>query len=357
MALGRLVDGKWTTQWTERDEQGQFKRMPTQFHQWVTADGSSGFKAEAGRYHLYISLGCPWAHRTAILWKLKGLENIVGLSIVDPVISEQGWRFSDYPGSIPDTVNQADYLWQVYVKSNPTYTGRVTVPVLWDKQTHQIVNNESRQIIQMLNSAFDGLGAKPVDFYPAPLREAIDRTLDAIYQPINNGVYRSGFAASQSAYEAAVTELFQALDHWDGVLGEQRYLCGDRPTLADWCLFTTLFRFDLAYYGLFKCNRKRLVDFSNLWNYCRDLYQYPGVQSVCSIDHVKQLYYAGLPELNPSQVVPVGPEIDFGLSHNRQKFREILIHPLDTYLPGGRYSNYGKQNCSTDFGRRPRDGA
>jgi glutathionyl-hydroquinone reductase len=311
MALGQLVNGKWTTEWTERNEDGQFQRMSTQFHNWVTIDGSSEFPAVAGRYHLYISLGCPWAHRTALLWKLKGLENIIGLSIVDPVISEQGWQFSDYPGCIRDTVNQADYLWQVYTKSDPNYTGRVTVPVLWDKQTNQIVNNESRQIIQMLNSAFDALGANSVDFYPLSLRENIDRVIDQIYQPINNGVYRSGFATSQSAYEAAVTELFQALATWDQLLSQQRYLCGDELTLADWCLFPTLFRFDSAYYGLFKCNLQRLVDFPHLWDYCRALYQYPGAQSVCDIDHVKRLYYAGLPELNPSRVVPIGPTVDF----------------------------------------------
>jgi glutathionyl-hydroquinone reductase len=317
MALGQLVNGNWTTAWTEQNVQGQFQRMPTQFRQWITADNSD-LKAEVGRYYLYISLGCPWAHRTALLWKLKGLENIVGLSIVDPVISEQGWKFSDYPGTIPDSLYQTDYLWQIYVQSDPNYSGRVTVPVLWDKQTEQIVNNESRQIIQMFNSAFDGLGAKEIDFYPQELREEIDRVLDSIYQPINNGVYRSGFASSQIAYDEAVTELFQALDHWERVLGQQHYLCGDRLTLADWCLFTTLFRFDLAYYGLFKCNIRRLVDYPNLWNYCRRLYQYPGVQEVCSVDHVKRLYYAGLPELNPTGIVPHGPDIDFGSESDRQ---------------------------------------
>jgi glutathionyl-hydroquinone reductase len=248
-----------------------------------------------------------------LLWKLKGLEQTIGLSIVDPVISDRGWEFSDDAGCISDAVNGADYLWQVYVKSDPHYTGRVTVPVLWDKQTNRIVNNESRQIIQMFNHEF-GAGA---DFYPEALRGECDRVMDAIYQPINNGVYRSGFATSQEAYTEAVTELFTALEYWEDVLGRQRYLCGDRITLADWCLFTTLFRFDLAYHGLFKCNIKRLVDFPNLWGYCRELYQYDGVRSVCSADHVKQLYYAGLPELNPNRIVPLGPEIDFDLPHGR----------------------------------------
>jgi glutathionyl-hydroquinone reductase len=314
MALGRLINGEWTTEWTEHDEKGQFQRMPTVFHDWVTQDGSSGFKAEAGRYHLYISLGCPWAHRTALLWKLKGLEKTVGLSIVDPVISDRGWKFSDYAGCIADGVNGADYLWQVYVKSDVRYTGRVTVPVLWDKQTNRIVNNESRQIIQMFNHEF---GASGVDFYPEVLREECDRVMDAIYQPINNGVYRSGFATSQGAYEEAVTELFAALEYWDEVLSQQRYLCGEQMTLADWCLFTTLFRFDLAYHGLFKCNLKRLVDFPHLWGYCRELYQYEGVRSMCSVDHVKRLYYAGLPELNPGRIVPKGPKMNFDLPHGR----------------------------------------
>jgi glutathionyl-hydroquinone reductase len=316
MALGQLINGKWTTEWTERNESGKFQRMSTQFHNWVTIDGSSEFPAVAGRYHLYVSLGCPWAHRTAILWKLKGLENIIGLSIVDPVISDQGWQFSDYPGCTRDQVNHADYLWQVYVRSDPNYTGRVTVPVFWDKQSNQIVNNESRQIIQMLNSAFDALGANSVDFYPSGLRENIDRIIDQIYQPINNGVYRSGFATSQSAYEEAVTELFQALETWNQLLSKQRYLCGDELTLADWCLFPTLFRFDSAYYGLFKCNLQRLVDFPYLWDYCRALYQYSDVRSVCDIDHVKRLYYEGLPELNPTRIVPIGPVVDFNLPHS-----------------------------------------
>ncbi|MGF1512185.1 MAG: glutathione S-transferase family protein [Elainellaceae cyanobacterium] len=320
MALGRLINGKWTNQWTERDETGQFNRMPTQFHQRVTADGSSGFKTEPDRYHLYVSLGCPWAHRTVLLRLLKGLQEAIGLSIVDPVISEQGWRFSTGEGC-PDELYQSDYLWQIYVRSNPNYTGRVTVPVLWDRQTQTIVNNESRQIIQMLNGEFNAFAAHPErDFYPEEMRSQIDAVMDAIYTPINNGVYRSGFAASQRAYSKAVTALFQAMDHWEGVLGQQRYLCGDAVTLADWCLFTTLFRFDLAYHGLFKCNLRRLVDYPNLWGYCRDLYQQPGVSEECSLAHVKQLYYAGLPELNPSGIVPEGPAIDYGQPHRRAAF-------------------------------------
>lgn len=329
MALGQLVNGQWTKEWTERDQDGQFRRMGTQFHHQITQEGETGFKAEPDRYHLYISLGCPWAHRTALVWKLKGLERVIGLSIVDPVISDQGWKFSEQPGCIPDGVYGSDYLWQLYVKANPTYTGRVTVPVLWDKQTQTIVNNESRQIIRMLNTEFNEFAANPdVDFYPEPLRKQIEATIDAIYQPINNGVYRAGFATSQTAYEQAVTELFQALDHWEEVLGQQRYVCGDRITLADWCLFTTLFRFDLAYHGIFKCNLKRLVDYPNLWNYLRDLYQQPGVAQICSADHIKRLYYVGLPEINPNRIVPAGPEIDFNLPHDRaQRFSQFSQRP------------------------------
>ncbi len=311
MALGQLVNGVWQKDWTEHNANGQFQRMPTLFRDRVTADGSSGFKAEPDRYHLYISLGCPWAHRTALLWQLKGLAGIVGLSIVDPVISEQGWKFSHQPGCIPDTVNDASYLWQIYTLANRSYSGRVTVPVLWDKQTNTIVNNESRQIIQMFNSEFDAFAKANVNFYPEALQAEIDRTIDAIYQPINNGVYRAGFAASQSAYESAVTELFAALDRWEAVLGQQRYLCGEAITLADWCMFTTLFRFDLAYYSLFKCNLRRLIDYPNLWRYLRDLYHQPGVAEMCSVDQVKQLYFAGIPEINPNRIVPIGPEIDY----------------------------------------------
>lgn len=319
MTLGQLIDGTWTTEWKERDPSGRFQRDQTQFRQWITADetignGSSSLKAEPGRYHLYVSLGCPWAHRTVILRALKGLEEVIGLSIVDPVISDQGWKFSDYPGTSPDTVNGADYLWQIYVKADPTYTGRVTVPVLWDRKTQTIVNNESRQIIQMLNSEFNADARFPeLDFYPEALRDRIDQTMDAIYQPINNGVYRAGFASTQAAYEEAVTDLFQALDHWDGALSQQPYLCGDVVTLADWCLFTTLFRFDLAYHGLFKCNLRRLIDYLHLWRYCRELYQMPRVREVCSVDHVKRLYYVGIPEINPNRIIPKGPELNFDL--------------------------------------------
>jgi glutathionyl-hydroquinone reductase len=307
MALGLLVNGQWKTAWTEHNEQGEFQRMFTQFHDWITVDGSSGFKAERDRYHLDVSLGCPWANRTAILWKLKGLEDTIGLSIVDPVVSDLGWQFSDYPGCIPDRVNGANHLHEIYTKALPDYTGRVTVPVLWDKQTQTIVNNESRQIIRMLNSEFNIFAKQPdLDFYPAHLQSKIESICDRIYQPINNGVYRAGFATSQIAYEVAATELFAALDEWEQVLAKQPYLCGKELTLADWCLFPTLFRFDLAYYGLFKCNLKHLSDYPHLWNYLFSLYNLPGVQEMCSVAHVKRLYYMGIPEINPNRIVPLG---------------------------------------------------
>ncbi len=321
MALGQLVDGQWRSDWTEREADGSFQRMPTRFHRTIAADGTGDFPAAPGRYHLYISFGCPWAHRTALLWKLKGLETVIGLSVVDPVISPQGWAFAaTKPGCTPDPLNGARYLSEVYLRADPRYTGRVTVPVLWDQQQQTIVNNESRQIIRFLNSEFNAWARRPdLDFYPVALREQIEAAQDAIYGPINNGVYRAGFAASQAAYERAVQELFGALDHWETVLSQQRYLCGDRPTLADWCLFTTLFRFDPAYYGLFKCNLRRLVDYPQLWAYCRDLYQQPGVSEVCRLDHVQQLYYAGLPELNPNGIIPAGPVLDYGEPHGRDR--------------------------------------
>ena len=313
MSLGQLVNGKWVKNWTEIDTSGKFQRMSTKFHHQITTDGLSGFKAEPNRYHLYISLGCPWAHRTAILRQLKGLQDIVGLSIVDPVISDEGWKFSTREGCIPDEVNNAEYLREIYTLAEPNYTGRVTVPVLWDKQTKTIVNNESLQIIKMFNSEFNNSGATKTDFYPSHLRPEIDRAIAQIYQPINNGVYRTGFASTQNAYEQAVTELFSALDYWEEILGQQPYLCGDIITLADWCMFTTLFRFDLAYHGIFKCNLKRLVDYPNLWNYCRSLYQQPGVAEVCNVSHVKELYYRGIPEINPNGIIPIGAEVNFDL--------------------------------------------
>mgnify|MGYP002776999636 CR=1 FL=1 len=320
MALGMLVDGQWTTEWTERDRTGKFNRMPTQFRDRITADGSSGFKAEAGRYHLYVSLACPWAHRTVIMRSLKGLDAAIGLSIVDPVLSDRGWQFSESPGAIPDAVNHAQYLQDIYLKARSDYTGRVTVPVLWDQATATIVNNESREIIRMFDTEFGAIAQTDLDLFPAALQATIEQTLDAIYTPINNGVYRSGFATSQAAYDEAVTELFAALDYWEGVLGQQRYLCGGQLTEADICLFTTLIRFDAVYHGHFKCNVRRIVDYPNLWNYLKDIYQFPGVQATCNLDHIKRHYYMSQTAVNPTRIVPKGPLLDFAAPHDRDRF-------------------------------------
>jgi putative glutathione S-transferase len=317
MALGQLVEGKWVSKREQEDSKGRFLRPSTTFRDRITADGSSGFKAEAGRYHLYISWACPWANRTAILRTLKGLEDVISLSVVDPVMGDEGWVFSNYPGAIPDTVNGTQYVRDVYLKAEPNYTGRVTVPILWDKETKAIVNNESRDIIRMLDTEFGDLAKSDADFYPEDLREAIDKTIDAIYQPINNGVYRAGFATQQEAYEEAVTELFQALDYWEGVLKKQRYLCGDRITEADWCMFTTLFRFDAVYYVHFKCNLRHIYEYPNLWNYLKDLYQQPGVKETCNLEHIKLHYYKSHPNVNPHCIVPKGPILDFNSPHDR----------------------------------------
>lgn len=323
MGLGILAEGKWISQRDQEDEKGRFIRPSTTFRHKITADGSSGFKAQSGRYHLYISWACPWAQRTAILRKLKGLEEAIGLSVVAPVIDQNSWEFSDEPGCIPDTVNHTNYLWEVYLKADPDYSGRVTVPVLWDKQTGTIVNNESREIIRMFDTEFNAIAQKDANFYPKDLQAKIDETIDAIYQPINNGVYRAGFATTQSAYEEAVTELFDALDYWEKVLDRQRYLCGDLITEADWCIFTTLLRFDAVYYVHFKCNLRRIVDYPNLWNYLKDLYQQPGVKETCNLDHIKRHYYKSHPNVNPTRIVPAGPIIDFEAAHNRDRMGAI----------------------------------
>jgi glutathionyl-hydroquinone reductase len=319
MTLGMLIEGKWMTEREQEDQQGRFVRPNTTFRHKITADGSSGFNPERDRYHLYVSLACPWAHRTLIMRQLKGLADVISVSIVDPVMGDEGWEFSDAPGSIPDFVNQTKFLREIYLKAEPKYTGRVTVPVLWDKQTGTIVNNESREIIRMLDTEFGGIAKLNANLYPKELQQGIDETLDAIYQPINNGVYRAGFATKQGAYEEAVTELFGALDHWEGVLEKQRYLCGDRLTEADICLFTTLFRFDAVYYVHFKCNLRQICDYPNLWGYLRDIYQYPGVEETCNLDHIKHHYYISHPKVNPSRIVPKGPLINFASPHGRGK--------------------------------------
>ena len=322
--MGLLVDGIWQDQWHDtRATGGRFVRRESQFRHWVTLDGApgpsgeSGFRAERGRYHLYVSLACPWAHRTVIFRRLKGLEDAIGLAVVHWLSREHGWTFDPAPGVIPDTVNGARYLHEVYTKASPRYSGRVTVPVLWDKVRGTIVNNESSEIIRMFNSAFDGVGATPGDYYPAELRPEIDAINARIYETVNNGVYRCGFATSQAAYDEAVGPLFATLDWLEARLATRRYLCGDRLTEADWRLFTTLVRFDPVYHYHFKCNLRRLTDYPNLWAYTRDLYQHPGIAATVDFEHIKRHYYESHLRVNPSGVVPRGPVLDFAAPHER----------------------------------------
>lgn len=318
--MGLLVEGKWVDKWYDtKDTGGRFVRSESAFRHWITADGSSGFKAERGRYHLYVSLACPWAHRTLIFRALKGLEDIVGLSIVDPLMMEEGWVFSTNRGCIPDTVNGKRRLHEIYTLAEPRYSGRVTVPVLWDKEGGTIVNNESAEIIRMFNDAFDHLGAREGDFYPPPLRREIDAVNDQVYETVNNGVYAAGFATRQPPYEEAYDALFATLDRLEARLAESRFLVGARLTEADWRLFTTLVRFDAVYYSHFKCNRRRLVDYPHLWGYVRDLYGVPGVAETVDLDHIKRHYYMSQTTVNPTRIVPKGPDIDFTLAHRRQR--------------------------------------
>ncbi len=322
--MGLLVDGKWQDQWYATEEsKGKFVRSAAQFRNWVTVDGSvgpsgrSGFKAETGRYHLYVSYACPWANRTLIFRKLKGLEKIISLSVVHWHMEEEGWSFKEDEGVIVDPIINAKYLRELYLKANNVYSGRVTVPILWDKKTNTIVSNESSEIIRMFNCAFDEIGAIEGDYYPEKIREEIDDLNERIYDTINNGVYKAGFATTQQAYEDAVIPLFNTLDWLDDRLKSQRYLTGNQITEADWRLFTTLIRFDTVYVGHFKCNLKRLVDYPNLWGYTRDLYQQPGVDETVNMHHIKQHYYGSHTTVNPTGIVPLGPEIDLYKSHNR----------------------------------------
>ncbi|AKG20093.1 glutathione S-transferase family protein [Calothrix sp. 336/3] len=311
MASGIMLAGEWIADGNQRTQKGEFHPIPTTFRSRITADGNSGLKAEVGRYHLYVALACPWAHRTLIMWEMKGLQDAIAVSIVDPVMSEKGWIFSDAPGTIPDTANHAQYLQEIYLKANAKFTGRVTVPVLWDKQTQTIVNNESREIMRMLDVEFAALATQKIDLYPPELQQQIDQTIDAIYTPINLGVYRVGFATSQAAYAQALTELFESLDRWEIILGKQRYLCGDNLTEADICMFVTLYRFDSVYYGLFKCNLRRIVDYPNLWNYLKNLYNIPEFKVTCNLDHIKRGYYISMADINPNRIVPIGPILNF----------------------------------------------
>jgi putative glutathione S-transferase len=316
--MGMLVDGTWTDQWYDtKSTGGRFVRTEAAFRNRVTADGGSGFKAESGRYHLYVSYACPWAHRTLIYRTLKGLESQISVSVVNPLMLADGWTFEPGSGVIPDPVNNAAFLHQVYTAARPDYTGRVTVPILWDRESSTIVNNESSEIIRMFDREFDDVGAHGPIFRPPHLEEEIDAVNAFVYSRINNGVYKAGFATTQSAYEEAVSSLFDALDTLEDRLRVNRYLLGDAITEADWRLFTTLVRFDPVYVGHFKCNIRRLVDYPNLWAYTRDLFQVEGVAGTVHMDHIKDHYYRSHGTINPSGVVPAGPLIDFEEPHGR----------------------------------------
>ena len=314
--MGDFVKGLWRAEGDfARDRSGRFVRAETQFRNWVTADGTpgpsgaGGFKAEPGRYHLIVSLACPWAHRTLIFRKLKGLENMISLSVVNWLLAERGWTFDPAPGVVPDPIFGAKELREFYVKARPDYTGRVSVPILWDREQNTIVNNESAEIIRMFNSAFDAVGAAQGDYYPEDLKAEIDALNARVYATVNNGVYRAGFATSQEAYEEAFNELFETLDELEARLSGQRFLCGGRLTEADWRLFTTLIRFDAVYFGHFKCNLRRIVDYPALYRYLRELYRWPGVAETVNFEHIKRHYYASHRRINPTGIVPLGPEI------------------------------------------------
>jgi putative glutathione S-transferase len=304
---------------------GEFIRSESGFRNWVTKDGSAGpsgeggYAAEPGRYHLYISHACPWAHRTLIFRTLKGLENVISVSVVHPLMPAESWVFGEYPGATEDHVNHAEYLYENYLKADPDFDGLVSVPILWDKKRETIVNNESSEIVRMLNSAFDDYSNSAIDYYPEALHEKIDAINDIVYDNINNGVYRAGFATTQAAYDKAFDRLFNTMEELEERLSKQRYLVGSEITEADWRLFTTLVRFDAVYYSHFKTNKKRLMDYSNLWAYARELYQVPGIAETVNMDHIKYHYFGSHSSINPTGIVPKGPVIDFMLVHEREK--------------------------------------
>ena len=322
--VNMLVDGDWRTNaYESTDDDGEFDRQETSFRNWVGADPDAEFPAEADRYHLYVSHACPWAHRTLTVRALRGLEDAISVDVVDPYRQDDGWEFApEKDGCTPDSIHGSAYLREVYTAADPEFTGRVTVPVLWDRENETIVNNESREIIRMLDTAFADFG-RDTTLYPEGYREDVDRAIDAIYEPINNGVYRAGFAGTQDAHESAVAELFDALAHWEGVLADQRYLCGAQLTEADICMFTTLIRFDHVYHTHFKCNVRRIRDYPNLWNYLKELYQLPGVAETVNLDHITNHYYRSHTDLNPKGLVAQGPPPKFDESHDRDR------------LPGG----------------------
>jgi putative glutathione S-transferase len=322
--MGLLVNGAWQED-ISRTKEGRFIRPASVFRNFVTRDGGAGpsgqggFAAEPGRYHLYVSLACPWAHRTLILRALKKLEPVISVSITEPLYGKTGWEFGTAHSGTKDTENGKATLAEIYLLADPHYTGRVSVPVLWDKKRRTIVNNESAEIIRMLNSAFDALTDVRANYYPVALRHDIDAVNELIYPNINNGVYRAGFATTQDAYEEAAYGIFETLDQLEERLSQQRYLVG-QITEADWRLFTTLVRFDTVYYSHFKCNLRRIADYANLWSYTRDLYQMPGIAETVSIDHIKRHYYGSQRQVNPTGIVPIGPMIDFTAPHDRKRF-------------------------------------
>jgi glutathionyl-hydroquinone reductase len=327
--MGLLVDGAWHDVWYDtKKSQGRFVRSESQFRNWVTPDGSpgpsgrGGFRAEPGRYHLYVAFACPWAHRTLIVRKLKGLEAMIGLSAVNSYMGTDGWTFAPGPETIADSVNHVEKLYELYTLADPKYSGRATIPILWDKQERTIVSNESAEILRMLNSAFDGVGANHNDYYPEELRAEIDELNAFVYPNVNNGVYRAGFATTQEAYEEAATALFAALDKLEGRLATRRYLTGSRLTEADIRLFTTLIRFDPVYHGHFKCNLHRIIDYPNLWGFLRDVYQTGGIAETVHIDFIKRHYYGSHANLNPPRIVPIGPDLNYETPHGRER----LVH-------------------------------
>ncbi|QXT40142.1 glutathione S-transferase family protein [Gymnodinialimonas ceratoperidinii] len=323
--MGLLVDGEWQDKWYDTGKTGgAFKRSESQFRNWITADGSAGpsgeggFKAESGRYHLYVSHACPWANRTLIFRELKDLAPHIDISVVHPEMLGEGWTFdTDFEGATGDTLYGLPYARDLYIRAQPDVTTRVTVPILWDKQRETIVSNESAEIIRMFNSAFNGITGNTDDYYPEPLRDRIDEINARVYSEVNNGVYKAGFATSQEAYDKAVHTLFDALDWLEGLLSKRRYLAGDRVTEADWRLFTTLVRFDLVYHLHFKCNRHRIVDYPNLWAYTRELYQWPGVAGQVNFDHIVRHYHYSHDTINPHRIIPINPVIDWHEPHGR----------------------------------------
>ncbi len=323
--MGYLKDGQWHDRWDYTTKDGSFDRWTTGFRNWITPDGSRGpsgdrgFPAEANRYYLYVSYACPWAHRTLIFRALKGLEDIIGVSVVHPEMLSEGWSFgTDFPGATGDGLAGLDHLRDVYLRVDPEMSGRVTVPVLWDCKDKTIVSNESAEIIRMFNSAFDGITGNTDDYWPEALREQIETVNTRVYDTVNNGVYKAGFATAQQAYDKAVGPLFDTLDWVEDRLSRQRYLVGDRITEADWRLFTTLIRFDKVYECHFKCNRRRIVDYPHLWAYTRELYQWPGVAETVRFDHICRHYYYSHDMINPNRIVPVGPDLDLDAPHGRE---------------------------------------